>query len=206
MVTHHHEVSKAIEEKTDWVEAVRVTIAEEEAATRAKIESDFRKAKKRMLSAFEAYPRSVSLEAFCYGFDDHFHEKAGHCLRRVQQDIPTKNASNTALECDAKNFRNAAQDLKGNANWVKRIPEDKKLIDVLGAPAEEEPSTDDILKALRYLMFYRISCGVWFLRVLRIKRKSKSRYWIWLQFPRAIRKAPKSGSLLKLHRRFRKLR
>ena len=84
-VTHHHTVSKAIEEKADWVEAVRVTIAEEEAATRAKIESDFRKAKKKMLSAFEAYPRSVSLEAFCYGFDDHFHEKAGHCLRRVQQ-------------------------------------------------------------------------------------------------------------------------
>ena len=122
-VTHHNAVCEAIEQKADWVEAVRVTIAEEEAATRAKIEKDFRKAKKKMLATFEAYPRHISLEAFCYGFDDHFHEKAGHCLRRTQQDIPTKNTSNTALECDTENFRRAAQDLKGNANWVKKIPE-----------------------------------------------------------------------------------
>ena len=123
--THHNEVSKAIEEKADWVEAVRTTIATEEAKTRAKIESDFRKAKQEMLDAFGAYPRNISLEAFCYGFDDHFHEKAGHCLRRIQQDIPTKNASNTSLECDAKNFRKAADNLAENTAWVKRIPEQK---------------------------------------------------------------------------------
>ena len=141
-VTHHNEVSRAIEQKADWVEAVRVTIAEEEAATRAKIEKDFRKAKKKMLATFEAYPRNISLEAFCYGFDDHFREKAGHCLRRTQQDIPTKNASNTALECDTENFRRAAQDLKGNANWVKKIPE---------VPVAEAKTVTDVLEGGKVL-------------------------------------------------------
>ena len=138
-VTHHNAVCEAIKQKADWVEAVRVTIAEEEAATRAKIEKDFRKAKKKMLATFEAYPRHISLEAFCYGFDDHFHEKAGHCLRRTQQDIPTKNTSNTALECDTENFRSATQDLKGNANWVKKIPE---------VPIAESKPSADILKGV----------------------------------------------------------
>ena len=148
-VTHHNVVSKAIEEKADWVEAVRVTIAEEEAATRAKIEKDFRKSKKQMVKAFEAYPRNISLEAFCYGFDDHFREKAGHCLRRVQQEIPTKNASNTALECDAENFRKAAQDLKGNANWVKRIPEMLVKEEINEALEPDKVDWDRIRSAMR---------------------------------------------------------
>ena len=63
-------------------------------------------------------------------------------MRRTQQDIPTKNASNTALECDTENFRRAAQDLKGNANWVKKIPE---------VPVAEAKTVTDVLEGGKVL-------------------------------------------------------
>ena len=53
--------------------------------------------------------------------------------------------------------------LKGNANWVKRIPEDKPPIENgVGRDAEEEPSTDDILGVALPDVLYRIMRRLYF--------------------------------------------
>ena len=123
------EIAKAIEEQVDWVEAIKGKINAAEGKKRAKLYENWEKAKQEMLMAFRAYPRDIDLSAFCYAFDSKFYEKAGTCLRLIYKDKPNKNANESTIEYQIDHFNEAADDLKENADWVKRIPEAKPLVE-----------------------------------------------------------------------------
>ena len=128
-------VIQDIEDGKDWVTDLKVKIGITEAETRRKLEADWLKAKKKMLDALKAYPRDISIDAFCYAFDNRFREQAGYCLKRIHKDAPSRQTGFDRIEIDTRHFKTATADLERNADWVKGIPKPTRLIDKLAGHA-----------------------------------------------------------------------
>lgn len=113
-----------------WVAEFCQKMEKDTLAKRQKLEKDWIKARDLLSKAFEAYPRNVSLGAFCYALEDEFYEKSGTYLKLLDLKNPSNRVHDDTLKSQTKYFKQAAKDLEANEKWVRAIAE------------EPEPSVD----------------------------------------------------------------
>lgn len=116
--------------RAEWVEEFCRKMEKDITAKRKKLEKNWKSAQKALLKVFEAYPRNISIGAFCYALEDEFYEKSGTYLRLLSLKEPSDRVHNDTLKSQTKYFKQAAKDLKADEKWVRAIVE------------EPEPSVD----------------------------------------------------------------
>ena len=113
-----------------WVAEFRQKMEKDTLAKRQKLEKNWIKSKQALGDAFQAYPRNISIGAFCYALEDEFYEKSGTYLKLLSLKEPSNRVHNDTLKSQIKYFKQAAKDLAEDAKWVRAIAE------------EPEPSVD----------------------------------------------------------------
>ena len=113
-----------------WVAEFRKQMEKDITAKRQKLAKNWGAAQKALLKAFEAYPRNISIGAFCYALEDEYYEKSGTYLKLLSLKEPSNRVHNDTLKSQTKYFKQAAKDLAADEKWVRAIAE------------EPEPSVD----------------------------------------------------------------
>ena len=115
-------VQRDISEDAAWVVTFRETIQKSVIAKRQKLEKDWGKAKDALADAFTAYPRNISPAAFCAAMDSKHYDKDGTHFKLFSRKDPGSRVHDDKIAYQIRTFKNAAKDLKADADWVKNIP------------------------------------------------------------------------------------
>ena len=111
-------------DEVSWVVEFRQKMEKDIIAKRKKLAKNWVSAKQALADAFQAYPRNISIGAFCYALEDEYYEKSGTYLKLLSLKEPSDRVHNDTLKSQTKYFKQAAKDLKEDAKWVKAIAEE----------------------------------------------------------------------------------
>lgn len=123
-------VQHDIRDEVPWIVEFRQKMEKDTLAKRQKLEENWIKSKWALADAFQAYPRNISIGAFCYALEDEYYEKSGTYLKLLSLTEPSNRVHNDTLKSQIKYFKQAAKDLEADEKWVRAIAE------------EPEPSVD----------------------------------------------------------------
>ena len=114
-----------IRDEQTWIVAFRQQMEKKTEADRKKLVKNWNKARTALLEAFEAYPRDISLAAFCFALEDEFYEKQGMYQKLLtSRTDPSDRVHNETLREQTNYFKKAAKGLQEDAKWVKAIHEE----------------------------------------------------------------------------------
>ena len=117
-------VQRDIIDEVPWVVEFRQKMEKDIIAKRKKLAKNWISTKQALTDAFHAYPRNISIGAFCYALEDEYYEKSGTYLKLLSLKEPSDRVHNDTLKSQTKYFKQAAKDLKEDAKWVKAIAEE----------------------------------------------------------------------------------
>ena len=122
-------VQRDIIGEVDWILEFRQKMEKDITAKRQQLEKDWVHAKQALSDAFEAYPRNISIGAFCYALEDEYYEKSGTYLKLLSLKEPSNRVHNDTLSSQVKNFKRAAKGLIADEKWVQAIGEELRKVD-----------------------------------------------------------------------------
>ena len=122
-------VQRDIIDEVPWILEFRQKMEVDITAKRQKLEKDWVNAKQSLSEAFQAYPRNISIGAFCYALEDECYEKSGTYLKLLSLKEPSNRVHNDTLNTQIKNFKQGAKDLITDEKWVQAIGEELRKVD-----------------------------------------------------------------------------
>ena len=90
--------------------------------SRQKLEKDWVLAKTSLADAFTAYPRNISPAAFCAAMDSKHYSKDGTHFQLFSRNEVGNRVHDDTVRTHIRTFKDAAKDLKADAEWVQNIP------------------------------------------------------------------------------------
>ena len=105
-----------------WVSEFRKKQEKSIVAQRTKLEKDWVQSKKDLADAFTAYPRNISPAAFCAAMDSKHYDKDGTHFKLFSRNEIGSRVHDDTIRTQIRTFKDAARDLKADADWVQKIP------------------------------------------------------------------------------------
>ena len=105
-----------------WVSEFRKKMEKSVIANRQKLEKDWVQSKKDLADAFTAYPRNISPAAFCAAMDSKHYDKDGTHFNLFSRNEIGSRVHDDKIRTQIRTFKDAAKDLKADADWVQKIP------------------------------------------------------------------------------------
>jgi len=145
----HETVIAAIEDEADWLQGFMD--AEEKALKKQRkaTESDWRKHRKALIAAIQAYPRPVGESSLVYKADAFLRQDAGTLEKLLATEEPSAKKFTATIESEANAFKNVAYAIEKDVSWVQEIPVPKPLVETVVPEDEGEPlTTDELLNSV----------------------------------------------------------
>ena len=115
-------VQRDIAEDAGWVVTFREKIEKRVIRNRQNLEKDWGQAKDALADAFTAYPRNISPAAFCAAMDSKHYDKDGTHFKLFSRKEIGSRVHDGTIRSQIRAFKDAARDLKADAEWVQKIP------------------------------------------------------------------------------------
>ncbi|MCY3739954.1 MAG: hypothetical protein OXH00_02930 [Candidatus Poribacteria bacterium] len=146
IINSHNAVTAAIEDEADWLTGFMDAEEQSLKKERKKAEADWRKHRKSLIEAVQAYPRPVGETTLLFNADAFRRQDAGTFQKLIDSEEPSARKFTATIESEAYQMREVATAIKTDASWVQKIPVPKPLIE---APVPEETTETAIQKELR---------------------------------------------------------
>ena len=121
-------VQYAVDNNEDWVMDFRKKMKKKAKAEHKTMSENWVAGKQALLDAFAAYPRNLSLAAFCYALEDEYYERNGTYIKLLDQDAPSDRARDDTIKKQTRRFKDLVKCLEEDANWIQAIPEEEQQL------------------------------------------------------------------------------
>ena len=141
IIDQHKTVQEAIKEEADWIAAYMKKEAANAAQRRKKVSENWTAKRQAAIDVINAYPRDVSFDRIVSEAEGELCKSKGYFNKIFDAESVSEKKNVGTLQDEVKSLNRLIGAVKGDAEWVAKIPEVKKLHEVLvdvNEPTEPE--------------------------------------------------------------------